>query len=208
VITQTTPEDPIELRVSTVGKALPHTEVKIVDHLTGKTVPVGETGELCTRGYHVMKGYYRDPAATKRAIDDDGWLHTGDLAVCDERGYFRITGRAQDMIIRGGENIYPREIEECLYTCSGIRAAQVIGVPDRKYGEQVAAWIQLETGSTLTEQQILDFCAAKLARFKIPKYIKFVNEFPQTVTGKVQKFEMRRLMAEEAGYPMEANKNR
>ena len=197
VITQTTPDDPIELRVSTVGKALPHTEVKIISASTGKIVPVGEPGELCTRGYHVMKGYYKNPEATGLAIDEDGWLHSGDLAVMDEQGYFRITGRAKDMIIRGGENIYPREVEEFLYTCPGVSDVQVIGIPDRKYGEQVVAWIKLEEGSTVTEQEIREFCKGKIARFKIPKSIKFVTEFPQTVTGKVQKFKMRETMVKE-----------
>ena len=144
VITQTTTDDPIELRVTTVGKVLPHTETKIVNPLDGRTVPVGEHGELCTRGYHVMKGYYNNAAGDRKRHRCDGWLHTGDLAVMDENGYFKITGRAKDVIIRGGENISPREIEEFLYTCPGISAVQVIGVPDRKYGEQVAAWIKLE----------------------------------------------------------------
>ena len=163
VITQTTTDDPIELRVTTVGKVLPHTEVKIVNPMDGKTVAVGEHGELCTRGYHVMKGYYNNVSATRSVIDGDGWLHTGDLAVMDENGYFKITGRAKDVIIRGGENISPREIEEFLYTCPGISAVQVIGVPDRKYGEQVAAWIRLERGSALTEDDIRTFCEGKIA---------------------------------------------
>ena len=205
VITQTTPDDPIELRVSTVGKALPHTEVKIISAATGKIVPVGEPGELCTRGYHVMKGYYKNPEATGLAIDEDGWLHSGDLAVMDEHGYCRITGRAKDMIIRGGENIYPREVEEFLYTCPGVSDVQVVGIPDRKYGEQVVAWIRLEEGSSVTEHEIREFCKGKIARFKIPKYIKFVTEFPQTVTGKVQKFKMRETMVRELGTETEVN---
>jgi fatty-acyl-CoA synthase len=205
VITQTTPDDPVELRVSTVGKALPHTEVKIASASTGKIVPVGEPGELCTRGYQVMKGYYKNSEATGLAIDEDGWLHSGDLAVMDEHGYFRITGRAKDMIIRGGENIYPREVEEFLYTCPGVSDVQVVGIPDRRYGELVVAWIKLEEGSTITEQEIRAFCKGKIARFKIPKYIKFVTEFPQTVTGKVQKFKMRETMVRELGRVTEVN---
>ena len=204
VITQTTTDDPIELRVATVGKVLPHTEAKIVNPVDGKTVPVGEQGELCTRGYHVMKGYYNNLSATRSVIDGDGWLHTGDLSIVDENGYFKITGRAKDVIIRGGENISPREIEEFLYTCPGISAVQVIGVPDRKYGEQVAAWIKLAQGSTLTADGIRQFCEGKIARFKIPHYIKFVDEFPLTITGKMQKFKMREIAVRELGLEAEA----
>jgi len=204
VITQTTIDDPIEVRVTTVGKVLPHTEAKIVNPLDGRTVAVGEHGELCTRGYQVMKGYYNNASATKAVIDPDGWLHTGDLAVMDEDGYFKITGRAKDTIIRGGENISPREIEEFLYGCPGISAVQVIGVPDRKYGEQVAAWIKLERGATLTEDQVRQFCEGKIARFKIPRYIKFVEEFPLTVTGKMQKYKMREMAIRELGLEEDA----
>jgi len=204
VITQTTTDDPIELRVTTVGRVLPHTETKIVNPLDGRIVPVGEHGELCKRGYHVMKGYYNNASATKAVIDADGWLHTGDLAVMDENGYFKITGRAKDVIIRGGENISPREIEEFLYTCPGISAVQVIGVPDRRYGEQVAAWIKLERGSNLTDDDVRAFCEGKIARFKIPRYIKFVEEFPLTVTGKMQKYKMRELAIKELGLEDEA----
>jgi fatty-acyl-CoA synthase len=204
VITQTTTDDPIELRVTTVGKVLPHTEAKIVNPLDGRTVAAGEHGELCTRGYHVMKGYYNNASATRAVIDADGWLHTGDLAVMDDSGYFKITGRAKDVIIRGGENISPREIEEFLYTCPGISAAQVIGVPDRKYGEQVAAWIKLERGATLTADDVRRFCEGKIARFKIPRFIKFVEEFPLTVTGKMQKFRMREMAIKELGLEDEA----
>jgi fatty-acyl-CoA synthase len=199
VVTQTTPDDPIERRVTTVGKALPHTEIKIIDPLSGRIVPRGVTGEVCTRGYQVMKGYYRDPAATSVAIDSAGWLHTGDLAVLDEEGYFKITGRAKDMIIRGGENVYPREIEEFLHTCPGIAAVQVIGVPDQKYGEQVMAWIKLEPGSQLGPEGIRAFCEGKIAHFKIPHYVKIVEEFPMTITGKVQKFKMREAAIKELG---------
>jgi len=199
VITQTTTDDPLELRVATVGKVLPHTEAKIVDPVDGKTVAIGAQGELCTRGYHVMKGYYNNASATSSVIDGDGWLHTGDLAVMDEKGYYKITGRAKDVIIRGGENISPREIEEFLYTCPGVSAVQVIGVPDHLYGEQVAAWVKLEQGSRLTADEIRRFCEGKMARFKIPRYIKFVEEFPLTITGKVQKYKMREIAVKELG---------
>ncbi len=197
VITQTTTQDPVELRVSTVGKPLPHTEVKIIDLATGKMVPIGVPGELCARGYLVMKGYYRNPDATRRAIDEDGWLHSGDLATMDENGYCKITGRAKDVIIRGGENVYPREIEEFLYTCPGISDVQVIGVPDLKYGEQVVAWVKLEAGLKLTAEDIIQFCEGKIAAYKIPKHIKIVDSFPMTVTGKIQKFRMREISIQE-----------
>ncbi len=199
VITQTTTEDPIELRVTTVGKALPHTEVKIIDPTTGKIVPLGTAGELCTRGYHVMKGYYKNSEATQAVVEEDGWLHTGDLAVLDERGYFRITGRAKDVIIRGGENIYPREVEEFLYTHPLIVAAQVVGVPDQKYGEAVAAWVKLKPGSTLTIDELKGFCQGKIADFKVPRYLKITDDFPMTVTGKIQKFRMKEVSIEELG---------
>ena len=197
VITQTTTSDPIELRVATVGKPLPQTEVKIIDPATGEIVPLGQQGELCTRGYLVMKGYYRNSEATRAAISGDGWLHSGDLATMDANGYCKITGRAKDMIIRGGENIYPREVEEFLYTCPGISDVQVIGVPDAKYGEQVVAWVKLEEKSTLTSEDIQKFCAGRIASFKIPKHIKIVDSFPMTVTGKIQKFRMREMAIEE-----------
>ena len=197
VITQTTADDPIELRVATVGRALPHTEVKIIDVSTGEIVPRGTAGELCARGYMLMKGYYRNPEATDAAITDDGWLHTGDLATMDANGYVKITGRAKDVIIRGGENIYPREVEEFLFTCPGISEVQVVGVPDRKYGEQVMAWVKLEANARLTGEDIQKFCADKIATYKIPKYIKLVESFPLTVTGKVQKFRMREIAIQE-----------
>lgn len=199
VITQTTTEDPIELRVNTVGKALPHTEVKIIDVATGRIVPRGTSGELCTRAYSVMKGYYDDEAATKAAIDVNRWLHTGDIAIMDEEGYCNIVGRVRDLIIRGGENIYPREIEEFLYNCPGIIEVQVFGIPDVKFGEEIAAFVKLKTGATTTPEDIKAFCQGKIANFKIPKHIKIVNEFPMTVTGKIQKFRMRQILAEELG---------
>ncbi len=197
VITQTTTGDPIELRVTTVGKPLPHTEVKIIDVSTGEIVPRGTPGELCTRGYLVMKGYNRNPEATRAAITEDGWLHTGDLATMDAQDYVKITGRAKDVIIRGGENVYPREVEEFLFTCPGISEVQVIGVPDRKYGEQVVAWVKLEANARLTAEDVQKFCAGKIANYKIPKHIRFVDSFPLTVTGKVQKFRMREISIEE-----------
>jgi fatty-acyl-CoA synthase len=193
VITQTTTDDPIELRVATVGQVLPHTEVIIIDVASGEVVPRGTAGELCARGYMVMRGYYRNSEATHAAITETGWLHTGDLATMDANGYVKITGRAKDVIIRGGENVYPREVEEFLFTCPGISEVQVVGVPDRKYGEQVMAWVKVEAGAGLTAEDIQKFCAGKIASYKIPRYIKFVDGFPLTVTGKVQKFRMREI---------------
>jgi len=199
VITHTTTDDPIELRVATVGRALPHTEVKIIGVGTGEIVLVGTPGELCARGYMVMKGYYRNPEATRAAITSDGWLHSGDLATMDANGYFKITGRAKDVIIRGGENIYPREVEEFLFTCPGVSEVQVVGVPDIKYGEQVVAWIKPVENARLSADDIQKFCAGKIAAYKIPKHIRFVDSFPLTVTGKVQKFRMREISIQELG---------
>jgi acyl-CoA synthetase (AMP-forming)/AMP-acid ligase II len=191
VITQTTTTDPIHRRVETVGKPHPHVEVKIVDPSTGKEVGPGVQGELCTRGYLVMKGYYKMPDATKEAIDEDGWLHTGDLATMDEDGYVRITGRLKDMIIRGGENIYPREIEEFLYQHPDILDVQVIGVPDEKYGEKVAACIILKEGRTMTKEDVRAFCEGRMAFYKIPEYVFFVKDYPMTASGKIQKYKLR-----------------
>ena len=191
VSTQTSTDDSVEHRVSTVGRVLPHVESKIVDPDTGELVPRGEGGEYCTRGYHVMLGYWNDSEKTADAIDADGWMHSGDLATMDDDGYVNIVGRIKDMIIRGGENIYPREIEEFLYSHPAIADAQVIGVPDEKYGEELMVWVQLAPGGELTEDQLRDFCRDKIAYFKVPRYIKFVSEFPMTVTGKVRKVEMR-----------------
>jgi fatty-acyl-CoA synthase len=199
VITQTRTDDPIEMRVHTVGRALPHTEVKIVDTLTGRIVPRGVSGELCARGYSVMKGYYNNEEATKAAIDENGWLHTGDFAMMEDEGYCKIVGRLKDMIVRGGENIYPREIEEFLYTCPGISEIQVFGIPDERFGEEVAAFVKLKADAATTPEGIRAFCKGKIASFKIPKHIKIVNEFPMTVTGKIQKFRMRELLVEELG---------
>jgi fatty-acyl-CoA synthase len=162
-------------------------------------MPRGVQGELCTRGFIVMKGYYNLPEATAKAIDAEGWLHTGDLATMDERGYCKITGRLKDMIIRGGENIYPREIEEFLYTYPKLADVQVVGVPDLKYGEEVMAWVKLKDGQAATSQEIRDFCRGKIAHYKIPRYVKFVSEFPMTVTGKIQKYKMREVAIEELG---------
>ncbi|MFD1406832.1 AMP-binding protein [Kroppenstedtia eburnea] len=191
VIGQTRTDDPIERRVSTVGKKLPHVEVKIIDPATGEEVETGEQGELCTRGYHVMKGYYRMPEATRQAIDEEGWLHTGDLATLDEEGYLRITGRLKDMIIRGGENIYPREIEEFLYTRPKILDVQIVGVPDEKYGEEVMAFIRPKEGESLTIDEIREYCIGKIARYKIPRYMHLVDAYPMTASGKIQKFKLR-----------------
>ena len=191
VITQSSTDDSLEVRVATVGRAMPNTQVKIVDTETGETLPVGHQGELCTRGYLVMKGYDKDPDATGKVIDFDGWLHTGDLATMGEDGNIRITGRAKEMIIRGGENIYPREIEEFLHTHPKVNDVYVVGLPDERFGERVLAWIRLESGEQADEAEIRDFCRAKIAHFKIPEHIRFVDEFPMTVTGKVQKFLIR-----------------
>jgi fatty-acyl-CoA synthase len=187
----TTREDSFQRRIETVGKNLPHQEVKIVDTGTGRTVPLGDVGELCFRGYHIMKGYYGDEDATHKAIDDNHWLHSGDLGTMDQDGYVKITGRLKEMIIRGGENIYPREIEDYLFTHPKISEVAVFGIPDEYYGEQIVAWIQLHSGETMTEDEVRDYCKDNIAHFKIPKYIRFVEEFPMTVTGKLQKFKMR-----------------
>jgi fatty-acyl-CoA synthase len=194
VITMSSVEDSLERRVSTVGGACPNTEVKIAS-AAGETVAIGEQGELCTRGYLVMRGYDQEPEATKRAVDEEGWLHTGDLATMREDGYFRVTGRAKDLIIRGGENIYPREVEEFLYTHPKIVDVQVVGLPDEKLGEAVAAWIRLREPAT--EGEIVEFCKGKIAHFKIPQYIRFVEAFPMTVTGKIQKYKMREVEIKE-----------
>ncbi len=191
VSTQTSTDDSVEHRVTTVGRVGPHVESKIVDPDTGELVPRGEGGEYCTRGYHLMLGYWNDPEKTADAIDADGWMHSGDLATMDDDGYVNIVGRIKDMIIRGGENIYPREIEEFLYSHPAIADAQVIGVPDEKYGEELMAWVQLAPDAELTEEELKDFCRDNIARFKVPRYVRFVSEFPMTVTGKVRKVEMR-----------------
>jgi fatty-acyl-CoA synthase len=200
VSTATRRTDDLDTRCSTVGTALPNVEVKIVDPETGETAAIGERGELCSKGYLVMPGYWEDEVATKGAIDDEGWMHTGDLAVMDERGYCNIVGRAKDMLIRGGENIYPREIEEVLFQHPAIAGVQVFGVPDAKFGEEVAAWISLREGAERpSDDELRTFCRDRLAHFKVPKYWKVVDEFPMTVTGKVQKFRMRDIAIEDYG---------
>jgi fatty-acyl-CoA synthase len=192
VSTQTRVDDSVERRVATVGRAGPHIEVKVIDPATGLTVPRGTPGELCTRGYSVMLGYWRQPDKTSEVIDAARWMHTGDLAVMDDEGYLSITGRIKDMVIRGGENIYPREVEEFLYTHPDVLDAQVIGVPDARYGEELMAWIRLRPGATpITAESLRDFCTGKLAHYKIPRYVHITDEFPMTVTGKVRKVEMR-----------------
>ena len=194
---QTRVDSPLEKRVSTVGSVHPHVEVKIINPDTSKLCNVGEMGELCTRGYSVMLGYWENPEATSLAIDDCGWMHTGDTAVMDADGYVNIVGRIKDMVVRGGENIYPREIEEYLMTHANIEDVQVTGVPDEKYGEEIIAWVRLSGQSHLSEKDIIDFCKGKIAHYKVPRYIRFCNEFPMTVTGKVQKYKMREISTKE-----------
>ena len=189
--------DSMERRIETVGKNLPHQEVKVVNLETGATVPLGEIGEICFRGHHIMRGYYGDSGATAGAIDEKGWLHSGDLGTMDADGYVRITGRLKEMIIRGGENIYPREIEDFLFTHPKVSEVAVFGIPDEYFGEEIMAWIQLHEGERATEEEIRAFCKERIAHFKIPKYIRFVDSFPMTVTGKLQKFRMREIAMEE-----------
>ena len=193
---QSAVDDPLEKRVSTVGRIRPHLEVKVIDE-KGATVPVGQSGELCTKGYSVMQGYWDDPERTAEAIDADGWMHTGDLATIDDEGYANIVGRVKDMVIRGGENVYPREIEEFLYRHPKIAQVQVFGVPDKKYGEEIAAWVVVAPGQSLTEDEVKDFCKGQIAHYKVPRYVQFRAELPMTVTGKPQKFIMRDTMIEE-----------
>jgi fatty-acyl-CoA synthase len=199
VSTQTLPDDSLHHRTATVGRAHPHVEVRIADPDTGTTLERGETGEFCTRGYSVMQGYWNDPKKTAAAIDDDGWMHTGDLAVMADDGYCNIVGRIKDMVIRGGENIYPREIEEFLYTHPDIEDVQAIGVPDDKYGEELMVWVKLRSGASLDDDDVRTFCKGKIAHYKVPRYVKFVDEFPMTVTGKVRKIEMREISIGELG---------
>ena len=193
---QSATDDPLERRVSTVGRVHPHTEVKIVD-AAGRIVPRGTPGELLIRGYSVMLGYWNDAEKTREAIDPARWMHTGDLATIDDEGYCNIVGRIKDMVIRGGENVYPREIEEFLYRHPNVQDVQVIGVPDRHYGEELCAWVRLRDGETATVEEIRDFCRGQIARYKIPRYVRFVDGFPMTVTGKIQKFVMREQMITE-----------
>ena len=195
---QTSVDDPLERRVSTVGRVFPHTEVKIID-AQGRIVSPGTAGELLTRGYCVMQGYWNDEETTREAVDPGRWMHTGDLATLDDEGFCNIVGRIKDMVFRGGENLYPREIEEFLYGHPQIQDVQVFGVPDARYGEELCAWIKLRDGEQARKSEIADFCEGKIAHYKIPRYIRFVQEFPMTVTGKVQKFVMRERMIEELG---------
>ncbi|WP_237057818.1 AMP-binding protein [Microbulbifer sediminum] len=200
VSTQTAADDPFDKRVTTVGRTQPHLESKIIDPTSRKTLPRGEVGELCTRGYSVMLGYWNNEEASRSAIDEDNWMHTGDLATMDEDGYIQIVGRIKDMVIRGGENIYPKEVEEFLYTHPAIADVQVTGVPDKKYGEELVAWVQLRTDAgEVTEEELREFCKGRITHFKIPRYFRFTDSFPMTVTGKIQKFRMREISIEELG---------
>jgi len=199
VSTQTTADDDLEHRVSTVGRVHPHVEIKIVDPATGAVVPRGTPGELLTRGYSVMLGYWDDPQRTAEAIDRAGWMHTGDLATMDADGYVNIVGRSKDMVIRGGENVYPREVEEFLYTHPAVKDVAVFGVPDERYGEELCAWIQVREGASVTEEEIREFCKGRIAHFKVPRYVQVVDAFPMTVTGKVQKFKMRETAVADLG---------
>jgi fatty-acyl-CoA synthase len=199
VSTQTRIGAPLAKQVGTVGQVHPHVQIKVVDPATGQVVPIGVQGELCTRGYSVMLGYWNNDEATRGAIDAARWMHTGDLATMDDEGYLNIVGRIKDMIIRGGENVYPREIEEFLYRHPKVQDVQVIGVPDIRFGEEVMAWVRLREGQEATAEEIRDYCRGKIAHYKIPRYVKFVDGFPMTVTGKVQKFVMRESSVKELG---------
>ena len=199
----TTPDDSLERRTETVGRNLPHQEVKVADLQTGQALPLGEIGEICFRGYHVMSGYYGDAEATAKTIDAARWLHSGDLGSMDAEGYVRVTGRLKEMIIRGGENIYPAEIEAYLFSHPKVAQVAVFGVPDAKMGEEVMAWVQVHAGEEMDEDEFLDFCRAGLSHFKVPRHVRFVADFPMTVTGKLQKFKMRETaeaeLADDAG---------
>jgi fatty-acyl-CoA synthase len=200
---QSAVDDPIERRVSTIGRVQPHIEVKVIDE-NGRTTPRGVPGELCTRGYSVMLGYWNDPQRTAEVIDAEGWMHTGDLGTLDEEGYANIVGRIKDMVIRGGENIYPREIEEFLHSHPKIADVQVVGVPDPRMGEELCAWIHLAPGESCNEEEIQNFCRGRIARYKIPRYVRFVEGFPLTASGKVQKFVIREQMIRELSLTVEA----
>jgi len=195
-------DDPLDRRVGTVGRVQPHLECKVVD-LEGNTLPRGQTGELCTKGYSVMLGYWDDPEKTAEALDGEGWMHTGDLAVIDDEGYGNIVGRIKDLVIRGGENVYPREVEEYLYRHPKIEDVTVVGVPDPRFGEELCAWIRLKPGETATDEEVLAFCRGQIAHYKIPRYLRFVEAFPMTVTGKVQKFLIRDAMIAELALVVE-----
>jgi len=195
---QTGADDDLERRVTTVGRTQPQLESKIIDE-AGNTLPRGQVGELCTRGYSVMLGYWNNPDGTREAIDAAGWMHTGDLATMDAHGYVCIAGRNKDMIIRGGENVYPREVEEFFFTHPAVADVQVIGIPDERYGEEIVAWVKLHPDHVTSEQELQAWCKGRIAHFKTPRYFKFVEEFPMTVTGKIQKFRMREISIEELG---------
>jgi fatty-acyl-CoA synthase len=199
VSTQSATDDPLDKRVTTVGRPHPHIEIKVIDPATGQIVPRGSRGELCTRGYSVMLGYWNDEAATRAAIDPGGWMHTGDLATMDDEDYVNIVGRIKDMIVRGGEKVFPRELEEFLHTHPAVAEAQVVGVPSVKYGEEVMAWVRPKAGATLTSEALTAFCTGTIATYKIPRYWKITDEFPMTVTGKIQKFRMREISIAELG---------
>jgi fatty-acyl-CoA synthase len=199
VSTQTAADDTLDRRVGTVGRVHPHVEIKIIDPATGSVVPRGQSGEFCTRGYSVMLGYWDDEERTADAVDPTGWMHTGDLATMDEEGYINIVGRIKDLVIRGGENIYPREIEEFLYGHPDVADVQVIGVPDARFGEELMAWVKLRDGAELTEDQVREFCRGRIAHYKVPRYVRFAAEFPMTVTGKIQKYKMREMAVAELG---------
>jgi fatty-acyl-CoA synthase len=199
VSTQTRVDDPLQRRVGTVGRVGPHVEVKVIDPESGLVVGRGDAGELCTRGYSVMVGYWDDPQRTAEAVDRAGWMHTGDLATMDDEGYLNIVGRSKDMVIRGGENVYPREIEEFLYAHEDVADVQVVGVPDERYGEELCAWVIVRAGASLDEDAVRSYCRGRLAHFKVPRYVIFADEFPMTVTGKVQKFKMREMSIERLG---------
>src|SRR5262249_42553126 len=205
VSTQRNTDDPLEKRVSTVGRVHPHVEIKVVDPATGHVVPRGEPGELCSRGYIVMLGYWNNPEATREAIDAGRWMHTGDLATMDEDGHLNIVRPIKDKNIRAGENIYPREVEEFLYGHPDVADVQVFGVPSERYGEEVVAWVRLREGVTLAEDDLSSYCRGRIATYKIPRYWKFVDEFPMTVTGKIQKFKMREAAVEELGLQQAAS---
>jgi fatty-acyl-CoA synthase len=196
---QSDTDDPVDKRVATVGRVHPHVEVKVIDPDSGRVVPRGTPGELCTRGYLVMLGYWDDQEATAGAIDQAGWMHTGDLATLDADGYANIVGRIKDMVIRGGENVYPREVEEFLYQHPAVGDVQVVGVPDPRYGEELCAWVRLREGQAVSGEELREWCRGRIATFKIPRYWRFTDEFPMTVTGKVQKFKMREVSVAELG---------
>jgi fatty-acyl-CoA synthase len=205
VVTMSDAGDSIEVRVNTVGRAMPQTEIAIASTVTGETLPIGEQGEICVRGYALMKGYDGDPEGTAQVIHADGWLHTGDLGVMREDGCLRITGRSRDVIIRGGENIYPREVEEFLYTHPKVGEVQVVGIPNARLGEIVVAWIRLRPTQQATEEEIKEFCKGQIAYYKVPEHVRFVDDFPATLSGKIQKYKIREFEIEARGLQQEAN---